>query len=141
MSLLLLATPTIGPPPNTCCVLELASPEAVPGVGVTVCDESDPAAVFVPCCGEVVCELEFDPNPLFEPAPKALLELPPKLLPEFPPNALFEPPPNADDCENAELDPPNAELPDPEAFNCPTVFAPAIGVLPMLPPRVTPGSP
>ncbi len=76
-----------------------------------------------------------------KPLPNPPLELFPKLLFEPLPNPLFELPPNPDDCENEELDPPNAELPDPEAFICPTVFAPAIGVLPTLPVSDTPGSP
>ena len=77
---------------------------------------------------------------------------------ELGPNALFEFPPKDDDCEktpelftpeapNADPElppnpePPNAELLAPEPFICPTVFAPAIGVLPTLPESDTPGSP
>ena len=85
---------------------------------------------------------EFElPKPLLELLPKPLFELPPNALLELPPNPLFELPPNPDDCPNPDPPPgpPNAEPLEP--FICPTVFAPAMGVLPTLPPIDSPGSP
>jgi hypothetical protein len=133
VSLLALTTPTMGPPPITCWLLELTSPCAVPGaIWEEACEESDPGAVLVPGVFEA-------PELLDVPEFAELLKPPPNPPFELPPNAPLEFPPNADGCDEAE--PPNAEPLEPELLIDATEVAPAIIPPPMLPPSETPGSP
>src|SRR5271154_1350374 len=152
-SLLVLATPTIGPPPNTWLfpwpLARLLPPCVEPEsceAEVPLCDASvalgpdplDAPLLLFDVPGEVPEAPELlkpPPIPPLEPLPNPPLE--------FPPKALFELPPNPDDCPNADppVPEPNPEPPAAEPFICPTVFAPAMVPPPMLPVIDTSGSP
>ena len=149
-SLLRLATPTIGPPPNVWPGVP-KPPELLDE------DEEDELEVVLPgpLCVELasgeLAEPEEVPPVVLESGPLVPLALP-ELL-ELAPNPLLEFAPNPEFCEDPEPfspPPPNPEPfrlelpkapPEVAAFMAPTEFAPAMPPPPMLLLRASPGSP